>query len=67
MDLAGLLPELVISREKAGDTKALHEYAIWLKSIEPGHFSWQIETMLDPLKQFPENPIVERSVGDSLR
>jgi hypothetical protein len=56
MTLAGQLPELIKLRAKTGDTNALHEYAIWLKSIEPEHFSWEIDGMLDPLKQFPDAP-----------
>ncbi|HLZ53656.1 MAG TPA: hypothetical protein VKS19_04175 [Verrucomicrobiae bacterium] len=56
MDLAGQLPELVMFREKAGDTNALREYALWLKSIEPNHFFLEIDGMLNPLKQFPDAP-----------
>lgn len=56
MDLAGQLPNLVIFRESAGDTNALREYALWLQSIEPGHFFWRIDEMVSPLKIFPNSP-----------
>lgn len=56
MELSGRLPELIIFRANAGDTKALTEYAQWLKSIEPERFSWQIDGMLAPLNQFPNSP-----------
>ena len=38
MNLAGQLPEMVMFRERAGDTNALYEYALWVQSIDPGHF-----------------------------
>jgi hypothetical protein len=56
MYLAGQLPELVMFRENIGDTNALREYAFWLQSIDPGHFSWQIDGMVSPLKRSPDSP-----------
>ena len=56
MDLAGQLPELVMFRENAGDTNALHEYALWLQSIDPEHFFWRIDGLVSPLKRFPNSP-----------
>jgi hypothetical protein len=50
------IAEMIKFRANAGDKKALREYAAWLQAIDPGRFSWQIDGMLGPLKQFPDDP-----------
>lgn len=54
LDLAGQFAVMTEFRARLGDTNGLHEYALWLRSITPEHFSLQIGTMLHPLAQYPE-------------
>lgn len=54
MDLAGQFAVISEFRAQMGDTNALHEYALWLRSIDPEHFFLQIGTMLHPLAKYPE-------------
>jgi hypothetical protein len=55
LDLAGQLSAMTQLRAKAGDTNALQEYALWLKTVEPRRFYWQIGPMLTPLARFSDS------------
>jgi hypothetical protein len=57
--LGGLLVKLSLAREQAGDTNAFADYAAWLPTTSPGQLGYNISEYLEPLKQFPTNPVLE--------
>jgi hypothetical protein len=56
--LGGLLTKLALARAQAGNTNAFDDYAAWLAASPPEPMVAILEC-LEPLKQFPTNPILE--------
>jgi len=56
MDLAGQVSRVATLRAKSSDTNALAEHARWVKSIHPEKFFLQPAQILNPLREFPEDP-----------
>ncbi|MCW5552447.1 MAG: hypothetical protein KIS67_09805 [Verrucomicrobiae bacterium] len=56
MTLSAQLPVLVSLRVKAGDKRALPEYARWLKAISPDQFHLHPGQILAPIREYPNDP-----------
>ena len=52
------IASLTILRTKTGDPEALNDYAGWVRSVTPDHFSFTPIAMFEPLFRNPDHPAV---------
>ncbi|MDB6065504.1 MAG: hypothetical protein JWR26_1712, partial [Pedosphaera sp.] len=60
-DLGKFISQLALVRAHAGDPLAFEDYAAWLPSTTPEHLDNSLTECLQPLREFPTNPMLQQA------
>jgi hypothetical protein len=59
--LGRYIAAFTVHRARAGEKKALEEYAAWIRGVSPPHVTDSVETVFEPLWEYPRHKAIKKA------